>query len=100
MPLLTVTGTCGAADAVVDKYCGLQTERVTKYVKGLDPSRLYNPASGWIDVPVGDLIDMHKYVGPGKPLSPTLATPPGLFHTPWCDYCTYCECMELLAVYI
>lgn len=43
----------------------VQTERVTKYVQSLDPSRLYNPASGWVDAPVGDLIDMHKYVGPG-----------------------------------
>lgn len=42
-----------------------ETERVTKYVKSLDPSRLYNPASGWIDAAVGDIIDMHKYVGPG-----------------------------------
>ena len=38
---------------------------MTKYVQSLDPSRIYNCASGWIDVPVGDLIDMHKYVGPG-----------------------------------
>lgn len=43
----------------------LQTERITKFVHSLDPSRLYNCASGWVDVPVGDLIDMHKYVGPG-----------------------------------
>ena len=34
-------------------------------MQALDPSRLYNPASGWVDAPVGDLIDMHKYVGPG-----------------------------------
>ena len=43
----------------------LQTERVTKHVQALDPSRLYNAASGWVDAPVGDVIDMHKYVGPG-----------------------------------
>jgi len=48
----------------------MQTERVTKYVQSLDPSRLYNPASGWVDANVGDLIDMHKYVGPGA-LYPT-----------------------------
>ena len=48
----------------------MQTERVTKYVESLDPSRLYNPASGWVDANVGDLIDMHKYVGPGA-LYPT-----------------------------
>ena len=46
-------------------YVMLQTERVTKYVQSLDPSRLYNAASGWVDAPVGDIIDMHKYVGPG-----------------------------------
>lgn len=43
---------------------------MTKYVQSLDPSRLYNPASGWVDANVGDLIDMHKYVGPGA-LYPT-----------------------------
>lgn len=42
-----------------------ETDRVTKYVQSLDPSRLYNAASGWVDAPVGDMIDMHKYVGPG-----------------------------------
>lgn len=52
------------------KYVAMQTERVTKYVQSLDPSRLYNPASGWVDANVGDLIDMHKYVGPGA-LYPT-----------------------------
>lgn len=31
----------------------------------LDPTRLYNAASGWVDTPVGHFIDMHKYVGPG-----------------------------------
>lgn len=43
----------------------LQTEKVTKRMQSLDRSRLYNAASGWVDTPVGDLIDMHKYVGPG-----------------------------------
>lgn len=47
------------------KSAAMQTERVTKYVQSLDPSRLYNPASGWVDANVGDFIDMHKYVGPG-----------------------------------
>lgn len=43
----------------------LQTERITKRMQSLDPSRLFNAASGWVDAPVGDFIDMHKYVGPG-----------------------------------
>ena len=34
-------------------------------MQSLDPTRLYNAASGWVDTPVGHFIDMHKYVGPG-----------------------------------
>ena len=34
-------------------------------MQSLDPSRLFNAASGWVDTAVGDFIDMHKYVGPG-----------------------------------
>lgn len=37
--------------------CG---EKVTRYVQALNPSRLYNPASGWVDAPpVGYLTDAH-----------------------------------------
>jgi beta-galactosidase/beta-glucuronidase len=43
------------------------TVRLTKWVKGLDPSRLVNDASGWTDRQAGDVIDMHKYPGPGSP---------------------------------
>jgi hypothetical protein len=43
------------------------TERVTKWVKELDPTRLANNASGWTDHGAGDLIDTHKYPGPGSP---------------------------------
>ena len=43
------------------------TVRLTKWVKELDPSRLVNDASGWTDRRVGDVIDMHKYPGPGSP---------------------------------
>ncbi|MBM3888380.1 MAG: glycoside hydrolase family 2 [Verrucomicrobia bacterium] len=43
------------------------TPRLTKWVKGLDPSRLVNNASGWHDIPAGDIVDMHKYPGPGSP---------------------------------
>jgi hypothetical protein len=43
------------------------TERLTKWTKELDPSRLVSCASGWTDHPVGDIIDMHNYPGPGAP---------------------------------
>ncbi len=43
------------------------TVRLTKWTKELDPSRLVNNASGWTDRQVGDVIDMHKYLGPGSP---------------------------------
>jgi hypothetical protein len=43
------------------------TERLTRWVKELDPSRLVNNASGWADKKVGDVIDMHSYPGPGSP---------------------------------
>ena len=43
------------------------TEALTKWVKGLDPSRLVNDASGWHDRHCGDVIDMHRYPGPGSP---------------------------------
>lgn len=43
------------------------TERYVELVKQLDPSRLVNNASGWTDMKVGDVIDMHRYPGPGAP---------------------------------
>lgn len=43
----------------------MQTQRVTLYAKSLDASRLFDCASGWFDAEVGDLHDMHMYVGPG-----------------------------------
>ncbi len=43
------------------------TERLTKWVKEMDPSRLVNNASGWTDKNCGDVIDMHNYPGPGSP---------------------------------
>ena len=43
----------------------------TKYfvdlVRKLDPSRLIDNASGWVDKGIGDVVDMHKYPGPGSP---------------------------------
>eukprot|EP00891_Asterochloris_glomerata_P008358 jgi/Astpho2/8358/Aster-01423 len=44
-----------------------ETQRVTLYAKSLDASRLFDCASGWFDAEVGDLHDMHMYVGPGSP---------------------------------
>jgi beta-galactosidase/beta-glucuronidase len=43
------------------------TARVVDLVKKLDPSRLVDDASGWTDRGVGDVMDMHKYPGPGAP---------------------------------
>ena len=40
------------------------TERITKWTKDYDPSRLVNAASGWTDRGVGDVIDVHSYPGP------------------------------------
>ena len=43
------------------------TPRLTKWVKGLDPSRLVNNASGGYDIPAGDIMDAHLYPGPFAP---------------------------------
>jgi hypothetical protein len=43
------------------------TERLTQATKAMDPSRIVDNASGWTDKQCGDLIDMHKYPGPGSP---------------------------------
>ena len=43
------------------------TERLTRKVKDLDPSRLVNNASGWTDHHVGDVADIHSYPGPDSP---------------------------------
>jgi hypothetical protein len=40
------------------------TERLTQWLKTLDASRLVDNASGWTDMRVGDLIDVHSYPGP------------------------------------
>jgi len=40
------------------------TERLTKWTKDCDPSRLVNNASGWTDKKVGDVNDEHHYPGP------------------------------------
>ena len=43
------------------------TPRLTQWVKGLDPSRLVNNASGGHDIPAGDIMDAHLYPGPFAP---------------------------------
>ncbi|MBN2577986.1 MAG: glycoside hydrolase family 2 [Pirellulales bacterium] len=43
------------------------TPRLTKMVKRLDPTRLVNDASGWVDKGVGDVHDVHVYPGPDSP---------------------------------
>jgi hypothetical protein len=44
-----------------------ETESLTKWIKVMDPSRLVDDASGWTDMRVGDLVDMHNYPGPDSP---------------------------------
>jgi hypothetical protein len=41
--------------------------KVSQYIKGEDPTRLVDPASGWTDRNNGDMHDMHMYPGPGMP---------------------------------
>jgi hypothetical protein len=43
------------------------TERLAQWLKTMDPSRLVDNASGWSDMHVGDLTDMHSYPGPDCP---------------------------------
>jgi len=44
-----------------------ETERLTQWLATLDSTRLVNNASGWTDMRVGDLIDVHSYPGPDSP---------------------------------
>jgi len=43
------------------------TERITSWVKSMDPDRLVNNASGWTDMKAGDVVDWHRYPGPSSP---------------------------------
>lgn len=43
------------------------TEKIVKWTKKYDPTRLVNNASGWHDRGVGDVVDEHHYPGPGMP---------------------------------
>jgi hypothetical protein len=40
------------------------TERIVELTKQIDPTRLVNDASGWVDKGVGDIHDIHAYPGP------------------------------------
>ncbi|MGW8266256.1 MAG: glycoside hydrolase family 2 protein, partial [Longimicrobiales bacterium] len=43
------------------------TEAATGWLKAHDPTRLVNGASGWTDGGGGDVLDVHRYPGPGAP---------------------------------
>jgi hypothetical protein len=43
------------------------TQRLSELVEGRDPSRLVNAASGWNDLGVGAMLDLHWYTGPAAP---------------------------------
>ncbi len=43
------------------------TEKHVAWLKSYDPTRLVNNASGWDDMHVGDVVDLHAYPGPGTP---------------------------------
>jgi hypothetical protein len=51
------------------------TERYVEWIQAEDPSRLVNNASGWTDTGTGDVLDIHRYPGPGAPPPEALATP-------------------------
>lgn len=44
-----------------------EVQRMVKWTKDYDPSRLVSNASGWTDQQCGDIVDMHNYPGPGAP---------------------------------
>ena len=43
------------------------TEAASGWLKAHDPTRLVNGASGWTDEGGGDVLDIHRYPGPGAP---------------------------------
>ncbi len=46
-----------------------ETERLVRRLKTVDPSRLVNNASGWTDMKVGDVLDLHSYPDPAGPVA-------------------------------
>jgi beta-galactosidase/beta-glucuronidase len=43
------------------------TKRLAGLVKEIDPTRLVNNATGWVDEHAGDTVDTHQYPGPASP---------------------------------
>jgi hypothetical protein len=43
------------------------TEKYVSWLKSYDPSRIVNNTSGWTDMKVGDVADLHAYPGPAMP---------------------------------
>lgn len=43
------------------------TEKHVSWLKSYDPTRVVNNASGWNDMKVGDIVDLHAYPGPAMP---------------------------------
>ncbi|MEQ9442864.1 MAG: glycoside hydrolase family 2 TIM barrel-domain containing protein [Cyclobacteriaceae bacterium] len=44
-----------------------ETARLAEWAQEYDPTRPINAASGWLDMGVGDVSDMHDYPGPDMP---------------------------------
>ncbi|MEO6499235.1 MAG: sugar-binding domain-containing protein [Mucilaginibacter sp.] len=55
------------------------TKKYVALIKGLDPSRIVNEASGWKNEGAGDISDVHAYPPPACPESATQATACGEF---------------------
>jgi hypothetical protein len=56
------------------------SQRIVEQVKSLDPTRLVDNASGWTDMGVGDVHDIHSYPDPmAPPLEPRRAAVLGEF---------------------
>jgi hypothetical protein len=43
------------------------TEKHVSWLKAYDPTRIVNNTSGWTDMKVGDVADLHAYPGPAMP---------------------------------
>jgi len=89
------------------------TDKYVTWLKAYDPSRIVNNTSGWTDMKVGDVADLHAYPGPAMPpLEPERAAVLGEFgglglptegHT-WLDrgnwgYRSYTSVAELNTAY-
>jgi len=56
------------------------TREMAAWTKRTDPSRVVNSASGWMDYGAGEVVDAHRYPGPGIPaLDPVRAAVLGEF---------------------